>query len=76
MTALLERKTKLALEAPLTIQGRPVVAYVEPWGLQLRFKGCTHRLETTWAQIYKRSAVIAADKRPSERKARRNGDAR
>jgi hypothetical protein len=76
MTALLERKTKLMLETPLTIQGRPVVAHVEPWGLKLRLKGCSHALEITWAQIYNRAAVIAGDKRLAERKARRNGDGR
>lgn len=76
MTALLERKTKLTLEIPLTIQGRPVVAHVEPWGLKLRLKGCSHALEITWAQLYNRAAVIAADKRMAERKARRNGDGR
>jgi hypothetical protein len=76
MTPLVERRTKLTLETPLTVQGRPVVAHVEPWGLKLRLKGCSHSVEITWAQIYNRAAVIAGDKRLAERKARRNGDGR
>jgi hypothetical protein len=71
MTALLERKTKLRLETPYLIQGRPLVAHVEPWGLILRPKGCSYRLEITWAQIHNRAAIIAADKAREARKTRR-----
>ncbi len=71
MTALLERKTKLMLETPLIIQGRPMVAHVEPCGLKLRLKGCSHALEITWAQIHNRAAIIAGDKIREARKARR-----
>jgi len=70
MTALLERKTKLTLETPLIIQGRPMVVHVEAWGLRLRGKGCSHNLEITWAQIHNRAAMIAADKAREARKAR------
>jgi hypothetical protein len=71
MTALLERKTKLRLETPYLIQGRPMVVHVEAWGLVLRLKGCSHRLEITWAQIHNRAAIIAADKQRAERQAPR-----
>ena len=71
MTALLERKTKLRLETPYLIQGRPMVVHVEAWGLVLRLKGCSHRVEITWAQIHNRAAIIAADKQRAERQARR-----
>ena len=71
MTALLERKTKLRLETPYLIQGRPMVVHVEAWGLILRLKGCSYRLEITWAQIHNRAAIIAADKQRAERQARR-----
>jgi len=71
MTALLERKTKLRLETPYIIQGRPMVVHVEAWGLILRLKGCSHRMEITWAQIHNRAAIIAADKQRAERQARR-----
>jgi hypothetical protein len=71
MRALLERKTKLTLETPYIIQGRPMVVHVEAWGLVLRPKGCSHRVEITWTQIHNRAAIIAADKQRAERQARR-----
>ena len=71
MTALLKRKTKLRLETPYLIQGRPMVVHVEAWGLILRLKGCSYRLEITWAQIHNRAAIIAADKAREARKTRR-----
>lgn len=71
MTALLERKTKLMLETPYSIRKRPMVVHVEAWGLRLREKGCSHRLEITWAQIHNRAAWIAADKARETRKTRK-----
>lgn len=71
MIALLERKSQLSLETPYLIGRRPMVVHVEPWGLRLREKGCSHALEITWAQIHNRAALIASDKAREARKARR-----
>lgn len=68
MTELIKRKTRLILETPCLIRGRPVIAQVEASGLRLREKGRRFTLEISWAQIYNRAAEIAAER--SRREAR------
>lgn len=74
MTNILERKTKLVIETPLLLGHRPMIAHVEPWGLRMREKGRRHVVEITWAQMFNRAAIIAADKKLAERKAKRKAD--
>ncbi len=54
------------LETPLLIGERPLVVLVEPWGLALRQKGCHQNLSITWAQVWNRAAIIAAEKKRAE----------
>jgi len=63
VTSILERKTKLEFETPFSVRRRPMVARVEPWGLALREKGCRHEVNVSWAQIYNRACLNAADNR-------------
>ena len=62
MTRLIDRRRRLVLETPLLIGKRPLVVLVEPWGLALRQKGCHQNLSITWAQVWNRAAVIAAER--------------
>jgi hypothetical protein len=67
MTRLIARRTRLVFETPLRIGKRPLIVAVEAWGLRLREKGRRHDLTITWAQIWNRAAIIAADARRTER---------
>lgn len=62
MPELIKRKTRLILETPCLIRGRPMIAHVEASGLRVREKGRRFELEISWAQIYNRAAEIAADR--------------
>jgi hypothetical protein len=68
MTNILKRKTRLIIETPCIIQRRPLVAHVEPYGLEVRLKRTRHRSAITWAQIYNRAAMLAADARKPQRR--------
>ncbi len=68
MTRLIVRRTRLVLETPLLIGKRPLIVTVEPWGLRLREKGRRRQsLSITWAQVWNRAAVIAAERKRAER---------
>lgn len=68
MTRLIDRQRRLVLETPLLIGKRPLVVLVEPWGLRLREKGRRrHSLSITWAQVWNRAAIIAAEQKRAER---------
>jgi hypothetical protein len=67
LTNILKRKTRLIIETPCIIQRRPLVAHVEPYGLELRLKGTRTRFVISWAQIYNRAAMLAADARKPRR---------
>ena len=71
MTRLIARRTRLVLETPLLIGKRPLIVAVEPWGLGLREKGQRRQsLPITWAQVWNRAAVIAAERKRAERHGR------
>ena len=71
MTRLIARRTRLVLETPLLIGKRPLIVAVEPWGLRLREKGRRREsLSITWAQVWNRAAVIAAERKRAERHGR------
>lgn len=70
MTRLIDRRRRLVFEAPLLIGKRPLVVIVESWGLGLRQKGYRRCLSITWAQIWNRAAIIAAEQRRAERSKR------
>ncbi len=57
-------------ETPLLVGKRPLVVLVEPWGLGLRQKGGHWCLSITWAQVWNRAAVIAAEQRRAARNKR------
>jgi hypothetical protein len=67
MRRLIARRTRLVFETPLRIGKRPLIVAVETWGLRLREKGRRHDLAITWAQVWNRGALIAADARRTER---------
>ena len=67
MTRLIDRRRRLVFETPLLIGKRPLVVRVEPWGLGLRQKGCHQKFSITWAQVWNRAAIIAAEQRRAER---------
>jgi hypothetical protein len=71
MTRLIDRRRRLVLETPLLIGKRPLVVLVEPWGLALRQKGCHQNLSITWAQVWNRAAIIAAERSLESRRSRR-----
>ena len=54
------------METSLLIGKRPLVVLVEPWGLGLRQKGCHWCLSITWAQVWNRAAIIAAEQKRGE----------
>ncbi len=54
------------LETPLLIGKRPLVVLVKPWGLALRQKGLHQSLSITWAQVWNRAAMIAAERKRAE----------
>jgi hypothetical protein len=67
MTRLIDRRRRLVLETPLLIGKRPLIVRVEPWGLKLREKGLrAESLSITWAQVWNRAAIIAAEKKRAE----------
>ncbi|MGH9396823.1 MAG: hypothetical protein ACRD18_08225 [Terriglobia bacterium] len=66
MTRLIDRRTRLVFETPLLIGKRPLIAVVEPWGLHLREKGRARSLPITWAQVWNRAAIIAAEQKHAE----------
>ena len=68
MTRLIDRRRRLVLETPLLIGKRPLVVLVEPWGLALRQKGRHQNLSITWAQIWNRAALIAAEQKRAEKR--------
>ncbi len=70
MTRLIDRQRRLVLETPLLVGKRPLVVRVEPWGLGLRQKGCRQNLTITWAQVWNRAAIIAAEQKRAERSKR------
>lgn len=64
MQRLIERRTRLAFETPFLIGKRPLIVTIKPWGLSLREKSCrSGSLEITWAQIWNRAAIVAADQK-------------
>jgi hypothetical protein len=67
---LTKRKSKLEFLTPLLERGKPMVVRVEAWGLTLRLKKERHTLEVTWAQIFNRAAISAAEKARAEKKSR------
>jgi hypothetical protein len=72
MTKLIDRRTRLMFETPFFIGRRPLIVTVEAWGLRLREKGLRSRdLPITWAQIWNRAAMIAADAKCAGRAGRR-----
>ncbi len=70
MTRLIDRQRRLVFETPLLVGKRPLVVHVKPWGLCLRPKGCRQDLTITWAQVWNRAAIIAAEQRRAERSKR------
>ena len=68
MMRLIDRRRRLVLETPLLIGKRPLVVLVEPWGLALRQKGCHQNLSITWAQVWNRAAVIAAEQKRAKKR--------
>ena len=64
MTRLIDGGRRLVFETPMFIGKRPLIVAVEAWGLRLREKG--RSLAITWAQIWNRAAVIAADQKRVE----------
>jgi hypothetical protein len=74
MQRITDRKTRLAFETPFLVGKRPLIVVVEPWGLRLREKSLrAHNLPITWAQIWNRAAIIAADTVRQRRKDRPKG---
>lgn len=71
MNDLLTRKTKLVLRTPLEERGRPIIAEIKPWGLELREQGRRHRVSITWAKIYWTAQIDAAEKLRAERRIKR-----
>jgi hypothetical protein len=69
MTKLIHRRSRLMFETPFLAGKRPLIVPVEPWGLSLREKArrC-EGLPITWAQIWNRACIIAADRNRQERK--------
>lgn len=68
MQRLIRRRTRLVFETPFLIGKRPLIVAIEPWGLCLREKNCrTGKLTITWAQVWNRAAMIAADQKHAER---------
>lgn len=63
MTRLIDGRTRLVLETPLLIDQRSLVVLVESWGLGLRQKGYPQCLSITWAQVWNRAAIIAAEQK-------------
>jgi hypothetical protein len=71
MTRLVDRRTRLVVETSFLVGKRPLIATVEPWGLKLREKGRRlHSLMITWAQVWNRAAMIAAEQTHAEREHR------
>ena len=67
MTRLIDRRRRLVFETPCLIGKRPLTVRVEPWGLRLREKGLrAESLSITWAQVWNRAAIIAAEKKRAE----------
>ena len=70
MTRLIDRRTRLVFETPFLIGKRPLIAAIEPWGLRLREKGRRGSdLPITWAQVWNRVAMMAAQVRAETNKA-------
>jgi len=70
MTRLIDRRRRLVLETPLLIGKRPLIVVVEPWGLRIREKGRRQGdLPITWAQIWNRAAIIAAEQKQAKKQA-------
>jgi len=67
MKKLIARRRRLVFETPLLIGKRPLVVHVERWGLGLRQKGYQQCLSITWAQVWNRAAIIAAEQKRAER---------
>jgi hypothetical protein len=72
VTRLIDRQRRLVLETPLLIGKRPLVVLVERWGLRLRPKGYRDNLHITWAQVWNRAAIIAAEQRRAKRSSRKS----
>ncbi len=70
MTRLIDRRRRLVFETPLLIGKPPLVVLVEAWGLGLRPKGCRRNITITWAQVWNRAAIIAAEQKRAERSKR------
>ena len=71
MTRLIARRTRLVFETPLRIGKRPLIVAVEALGLRLREKGWRYDLAITWAQIWNRAAMIAAETKLREKRGSR-----
>jgi len=73
MTRLIDRRTRLAFETPFLIGKRPLIVVVEPWGLRIREKGRRRlALSITWAQVWNRAAIIAAEQKRAEKNLNRS----
>lgn len=68
MTRLIARRTPLVFETPLLIGKRPLIVAVKGWGLRLREKRRRHDLAITWAQVWNRAAIIAAETKHNKRR--------
>lgn len=69
MTNIADRKTRLIIETPSEIQGRPIVLQAEPWGLNVRLKGLRTPYKITWAQVYNRAAILEVEAARAAKKA-------
>jgi len=75
MTALRNRKRRLKFETDQEIRYRskmrPVIVEPNAWFCAVRLKGTRVRYEIAWETIFKRAAMIHADKLRAERKLKR-----
>lgn len=67
MTRLIDRRRRLVFETPFLVGKRPLVVLVHPWGLGLRPKACRRSLTISWAQVWNRAAIIAAEQKRAHR---------
>jgi hypothetical protein len=70
MTRLIDRR-RLAFETPFMVGKRPLVVHVESWGLRLRPKEQRYELVISWAQVWNRAAMLAAEYHAEKRRRRR-----
>lgn len=76
MTALSERKRRLAFTTDNLVRGREIVVEPEALVCSLRLKGTRQRYTINWTTIFEHAAQIAADRLRAEKKARRKDGVR